>query len=151
MAELKVARSHRDIAHALITRLKKHIIRFEEKPDLAKVDRQTVQSLIEKVQAIDDTFKEHHYVIVDQVDDQAAVVAEQDTLDEHEDEVFSYTNRLRQLLLKSQPTAAPTIKVDLSQHLRKRICEVEREARKIDEDIEGLEGMDQCLLQQLKK
>ena len=88
MAELKVTRSHRGIAHVSITGLKKHIIRFEEKPELSKADQQTVQSLIEKVEAIDDNFKEHHYVIADQADDQAAVVAEQDVLDEHEDKVF---------------------------------------------------------------
>ena len=101
------------------TQLKEYIIRFDEKPELSKADRQTIQSLMEKVQAIDDSFKEHHYIIADQADDQAAVVAEQDVLDEHEDEVFSYTNRLHQLLEESQPMAAPTLKMDPSQHLHR--------------------------------
>ena len=58
---------------------------FGEKPELLKADWQTVQSLIGKVQVIHNTFKDHHYVIANQADNQAAVVAEQDVLDEHED------------------------------------------------------------------
>ena len=96
MAVLKVARSLRGIARTSITRIEKHIIRFEEKPELLKDDWQAVQTLTEKVQAIDDNFKEHHYVIADQANHQAAVVGEQDVLDEHEDKVFSCTNRLPQ-------------------------------------------------------
>ena len=56
MAELKVAKSRRGIARASLTRLEKHIIKFEDKPKLSKVDRQTVQSLIEKVQSLDNTY-----------------------------------------------------------------------------------------------
>ena len=71
MAELKVTKSRRGIARASITRLKKHIIKFEDKPELSKVDRQTVQSLIKNVQSLDDTFKEHHYVIADEAEEDA--------------------------------------------------------------------------------
>ena len=68
--------------------------KLEEKSELSKVDLQTVQNLIEKVQTLDDTFKEHHYVIADQAEEEA-VANEQEVLDEHEDKIFPYTNRLR--------------------------------------------------------
>ena len=126
MAELKVAKSCRGIGRASITRLEKHIIKFEDKPELSKVDRQTVQSLIEKVQSLDDTFKEHNYIIADEAEEDA-VETEQRVLDEHEDKVFSYTNRLRLLLEGSEPAAVPTLATDPSQHLRRRMRKVERE------------------------
>ena len=74
-------------------------------------------------------------------------------MDEHEDKVFSYTNRLRQLLEESQPTTGPTLKINPSQHLHRRIREVDREAGKVGEDVEGLEVtscVDQCQLRQLE-
>ena len=86
MAELKVAKSRRGIARASITRIEKHPQTWE-KSELSKVDRQTVQSLIEKVQTLDGNFKEHHYVIADQAEEEA-VANEQDVLDEHEHKSF---------------------------------------------------------------
>ena len=151
MAELKVVKSCRGIARASITRLEKHIVKFEDKPELSKVDRQTVQSLIEKVHSLDDTFKELHYIIADEAKDDA-VETEQRVFDEHEDKVFSYTNRLCLLLDRSEPAAIPTLATDPSQHLRRRLHEVERELETIKEDGAGLgaeTGVDQCLLRQL--
>ena len=116
MAELKVAKSRRGIARASITRLEKHIVKFEGKTELSKIDRQTVQSLIKKVQSLDDTFKEHHFVIADQAEGDA-VETEQEVLDEHEDKIFSYTNRLRKLLEESEPASKPTLATDHSKHL----------------------------------
>ena len=117
MAELKVARSRRGIARATITQLKKHIMRLEGVSELLKADRQTVQSLKEKVQALDITFKEHHHVIAYQAEDQAAVITEQDLLDKHQDKVFSYNSRLHQLLKEPEPTLSTNPKMDCSQHL----------------------------------
>ena len=125
MAELKAARSRRGITRASITRLGKHILKPEGKSELLKADQQTVQSLVEKVQTLDDTFKEHHYVIGNQAENQAAVLTEQDVLDDHEDKMSSYTYRLHQLFEGAGPTAVPTPKMDLSQHLHRRICEVD--------------------------
>ena len=71
------------------------MLKLEGKCELLKADWKTVQSLIEKAQALHDTFKEHHYVIADQAEDQTAVVTEQGVLDKHEDHVFLYTNRLQ--------------------------------------------------------
>ena len=82
----------------------KHILRFEGKSELLKANRQTVQSLTEKVQTLEDTFKKHHYIIADQAEDQEAVTTEHSVLNEHEDEVFSYTNRLHQLLEELERT-----------------------------------------------
>ena len=65
-----------------------------------------MQSLIEKVQALDDSFKEHHYVIADQAEKEA-VKTEQDMLDEHKDRIFLYTSRFCRLLESSKPTMAP--------------------------------------------
>ena len=111
MAELNVAKSRRGIARASLTRLEKHIIKFEGKLELSKMNRQTVQRLIEKVQSLDDTFKEHHYVIADEAEEEA-METEQTVLDEHEHKLFSYTNRLRQLVEGSKPGAVPTLTTD---------------------------------------
>ena len=110
-----------------------------------------MQSLIEKVQSLDDTFKEYHYIIADEAED--AVETEQ-VLDEHKDKVFSYTNRLCLLLEGSKPAAVPTLATDPSQHLHRRLQQVERELEKIKEDVACLEakiGVDQCLVRQLEK
>ena len=112
-----------------------------------------MQSLIEKVQSLDDTFKEYHYIITDEAD-QDAVETKQKVLDEHENKVFSCTSRLRLLLDRLEPAAVPTLATDTLQHLRRRLCEVDRELEKIMEDVAGLEaetGMDRCLLRQLEK
>ena len=47
-----------------------------------------MQSLIQKIQTLDDTFKEHHYVIADRAEDEA-VETEQDVIDKHEEKIFS--------------------------------------------------------------
>ena len=68
--------------------------------------------------------------------------------------MFSYTNRLCLLLNGLEPAAIPTLVTDPSQHLRRRMCEVQRELETIKEDVVGLEvetGVDQCVLQQLEK
>ena len=69
MAGLKVAKSRGGIARASLTRLEKNIFKFEDKHEISTVDRQTVQSLIEKVQPLDDTFKEYCYVIADEAEE----------------------------------------------------------------------------------
>ena len=71
MAEFNVAKSRKGIARASITRLEMHIIKLEGKPESSKVARQTGQSLIKKVQTLDDTFKENHYVIADEAEEDA--------------------------------------------------------------------------------
>ena len=106
-----MAKSHGVIACASITQFDKHIVKLEEKLELSKVHLLIVQSLIEKVQALDDTSKEHHVVIADQAEGEA-VASEPVVLDEHEDKIFSYTSSLRQLLKRSEPTAAPAFMKD---------------------------------------
>ena len=112
-----------------------------------------MQSLIEKVQALDDTFKENHYVIADQAEG-GAVKTEQDMLDKHKDKVFSHTSRLYQLLENSEHPAAPTLVKDPLLHLRRWMRKVDRESGRINEGVIGLDaesGADQCLLRLLEK
>ena len=96
MVEIKVARSHKCIARASITWIKRHIIKLEETPELLNANRKTVQSLKEKVQPLEDAFKKHHFVIPDQAED-PAIIAEQEVLDENEDKVVLYTSQLQLL------------------------------------------------------
>ena len=77
-----------------------------------------MQSLIEKAQTLNDIFKEPHYVITDEAEEDA-VETEQRVLDKHEDKVFSYTNRLCLLLEGLEPAAIPTLATDPSQHMRR--------------------------------
>ena len=106
MAELKVARSHKGIASPSITVQKTyHQCKLEDKFKLLKVDGQIVQSLIGKNQTLVKTFKQHHYIIADQADEEA-VETEKNVLDKNEDKVFSYTSRLHQLLKELDPTDA---------------------------------------------
>ena len=69
--DLKAARILRGITRASITQIERHMVKLEEKPELLNADQKTVQTLIDKVQALDDTFKEHHYVMADQAEEEA--------------------------------------------------------------------------------
>ena len=90
---------------------------------MSKVDQLSVLSLAKKVRAIDDTFKEHHFVKADQGEGEA-VATEQVVLDEYEDKLFLYMctvyiSRLHQLLERLEPTAVPALAKDPVLHLRR--------------------------------
>ena len=91
MDELEVARSRTCIACSSITRIERQIVKLEDKSKLTKANKQVEQTLMKKIQSLDDTFKEHHFVIADQAEN-AAIVAKQEVLDKHEDKVFSYVS-----------------------------------------------------------
>ena len=70
-----------------------------------------MQTLIEKVQTLDDTFKVYHYIIADQAGEDA-VESEPGVLYKCEDKVFFYSSRLRKLLEGSEPADVPTLSTD---------------------------------------
>ena len=74
-----------------------HIVKLEEKSQLTEADPQVAQSIIEKIQALSDTFKEEQFVIPDQAGD-AAIIVEQEVFDEHDNKVFLDTTEPCQLL-----------------------------------------------------
>ena len=98
-------------------------------PSLSKCVGMEFGPPIETVNNLPKVLKEHHYIISDQ-----------DVLHEHDDKVFSYMSRLRQLLEGSEPAAAPPLMTEPLQHLHRQMRQVDRESEKIKEDVAGLEA-----------
>ena len=79
MAKVKAAKSDRSETQ----------LNLRIKPTCRKPTKKLWRALLDKMQTLDTTFKEHHYVTADE-----AMGTEQNILDEHKDKIFSYMKRL---------------------------------------------------------
>ena len=92
------------------------------------------QQLYTKLKDFDSNFKEFYLLIIDQVDGDEALEAEQVVLDEHDDDVASLTVRLQRLMNSDSTT--PTVTHDRERRsLSLKISRLERGLKATDEAV----------------
>ena len=103
MAEKKakdaaLARRRRGITRASITRLEEWIVKIEEKDKVKDSDLPSVRRLIKRLETLDAEFKEYHFLFVEGMDEEEGRLDdEQIVLDEHDDKITDFTDRLLRL------------------------------------------------------
>ena len=85
----------------MITRLERSVDAFETKEELTHTDCLAIQRLIKKFETLDNEFCQHHYTIVEMLDEEA-VEEEQVALDDHHEKVTDLIERLQQLVLEPE-------------------------------------------------
>ena len=90
---LASTKRRRGVVRASITSLERHVNAFKTKEELAHADCLVIQRLIKKFETLDTEFRQHHYTIVEMLDDKA--VEEQATLDDHDERVTNLVERLQ--------------------------------------------------------
>ena len=98
---LASTKKRRGVVRSSITRLEHHVDTFETKEELTHADRLAVQCLNKKFEILDAGFHQHHYTIVEMLEDEA-MEEEQASLDDHDKRVTDFIERLQQLVLKPE-------------------------------------------------
>ena len=75
------------------------------KEELARADRLAIQRLIKKFETLDKEFHQHHYTIVELLDDEA-LEEEQAALDDDDERVTDLVERLQQLVLEPEEASS---------------------------------------------
>ena len=129
---------------------------FETKEELTHTDRLAIQRLIKKFKTLDNEFCQHHYTIVELLDEEA--MEEQVALDNHDERVTDLMERVQQLVLEQEEAALalgslPT-SVDASMPLRRQLERIEKRIQVTNETTRSLHPgpvVDQYLLKQLEE
>ena len=151
---LASAKRRRGVVRASITRLGRRVDAFEVKEELAHADRLAIERLVKKFEALDAEFRQHHYTIVELLDEEAAVDEEQATLDDHDEKVTDLVERLQQLVSEPKENFPTPDSADPSKPLRKQLERIEKRIRVINEETKSLHpgpAVDRCLLRQLEE
>ena len=122
----QLARRQRGIARASITRLEDRINKMEEKgkEEFKESDRLAVQRLIKRLETLDADFKKHHVIIVGATEEEERLEEEPTLLDEHDDRVSDFAERLLALVSDKPEEHKPSTlksKLDSAHRLHKRI------------------------------
>ena len=102
-----------------------------------------------KLDALDTEFRAHHQVLVDLIDDEEALLMEQNTLDDHDDHVAVLTAHIRQLVSACTPSSDLSLRKIASRrlsHLQKSLSSV-----RMAITTSGEEPLDVCLLCQYEE
>ena len=141
-------RKRRGVVRASITRLATRLKDLE-----TKVDQPTTLDLAhrmsQKLDSLDSEFKVHHYALVDIIDDDDLSSKEQETLDEHDDEIAELAIRIKKLI--SLCTATPDS--NFRKVATRKQTRISKGVAAITEAIGSLTGSsdDVCLLHQYEE
>jgi len=131
--QLSTLRKRRGVVKGSITRLRTRLAELERAPDSPGTLEAAKQSL-DKLEALDREFKDHHLSIVDITEGEESLAAEQDALDTHDDEAAQLGLRLRKLIsLCSSPSKADARKVP-----HKRLTHIQRALSSITAALSSL-------------
>ena len=141
-------RKRRGVARASITRISTRLKELE-----TKVDQPTTLDLArrmtKKLDSLDSDFKVHHYALVDIIEGDELSSKEQETLDEHDDEVAELAIRIERLI--SLCTSTP----DSNFHkvVSRKLTHIGKSVSSITKAIGSLPGSpdDVCLLYQYEE
>ena len=145
MAEEATARSlsnckkRRGIARASITRFGTKLKDLESKADQPGTF-DLAQQMKRKLETLDNDFKTHHYALVDLVDDkdETTLEHEQETLDNHDDEIAVLTVRVQQLI--SACTRASSGDANPRRIASRRLSHIQKSLSSVDDAIKALTG-----------
>ena len=143
---LSTQRKRRGVVKASITCLSSRLTELEsmvEEPDT----HDHAQRLSTKLETLDAEFKTHHFAAIDLIDDYGTLGREQETLDQHDDDVTSLAVRLQKLITAS--SATPT-NSDHRKVLMHKLQHLEKSLTVVSENVSSLSSRpeDVCRLQQ---
>ena len=119
------ARRRREAASGTVKLLERRTAALEVKEELTVADRQSALRMSKLLGDVSADFKSYHFAIVEQLENEDDLKAEQENLDRHELQVMELIDRLGQLMeVPSQ--AKPVAGVDL---LQKHVDHLERQYR----------------------
>ncbi len=103
MADLTVLKRRRGVVKASITMLATKVTELEAiEHNLSVAAR--AQQFVRKLETLETDFKTHHFGVIDALDDEDLVGAEQDVLDRHDDDIAELHSRLQVLCGSSLAT-----------------------------------------------
>ena len=153
MADLTSAKRRRGVVKASVTRLEDRIRTLELKRELSHADKITIERLMKKIDEHDAQFKEYHLAIVDLSEGEEQLKLEQATLNNHDDRVTDFTDRL-QVLLAKRDAVPPVDSATSTPPLGKQLDRIKRKIigvqGRVDSALEEAR-VDRCLLQQLEE
>ena len=102
------ARRHRGILRGHLTRIEEDIASLERKEELSQQNQHKVDCLLEQAKDNDGTFETHHLEVLDLIEeeDQDTLKQEEAVFDEHVNKVAELVERLGQLEIPREATAA---------------------------------------------
>ena len=99
---LSTQRKRRGVVKASIIRLGSRLKELESKVE-EPTTHDHVQRLATRLETLDAEFKTHHFTLIDLIDDDETL-EEQETLDQHDDDVTTLAVRIQQLIMVSSAT-----------------------------------------------
>lgn len=122
MAErtLSNLRKRRGVVKASITRLETRLSAMESTPNENTVDN--ARQLLAKLRTYDSEFKDVHMSMIDLIEDETTVLAEQIILDNHDDLTASMTVRVQKVIASAKP--APDGRVENRRILARRLKQI---------------------------
>ena len=139
-------RKRRGVVRASITRLGTRLKELEDKVE-EPTTHDLAKRLAAKLETLDAEFKAHHFSLIDLIDDEGTLGKEQETLDQHDDDVTSLAVRIQQVITIS--SATPT-NLDQRKTLSRKLQHLDKNLSLVSETIKTLSSRaeDVCRLQQ---
>ena len=126
----------RGVVKASITRLETRLSAMESTPDEDTVDN--ARQLLAKLRTSDSDFKEFHMSMIDLIDDEDDVLAEQTVLDNHDDLITSMTLHVQKLITLVNP--APDGRVDNRRILARKLRQIQERLSATSDAVSVLTG-----------
>ena len=103
MADASTIKKRRGIVRASITRL---VTKLRDLKDIT--DQPTtsdlVQSMTQKLNTLDIEFRKYHFELIDLINDEATLASEQETLDNHDDNVAALSTQMKHVMMVCSST-----------------------------------------------
>ena len=125
LSNVSTLRKRRGVVRASITRLTNRLKELEGDTD-SPATLDLAGGITRKLDALDTEFRAHHQALVDLIDDEEALLTEQNTLDDHDDLVAVLTARIRQLVSACTSSSDLSLRKIASRrlsHLQKSLSE----------------------------
>ena len=143
------------MVYVSVTCLERHLNTLEAKDTQTSSDLLAVERLLKKIEALDVEFKEHHYAVIDLVEDHEQVLDdEQAIMNDYEEKVAEIIECLQELRPEAKAALSVAHSTEPLHHLRKRVNDVERNLRLVKGKINlstPAPGLKSCLLLQLEE
>ena len=124
--DLLTTKQRRGVVRTSVTLLEYGLVALEAKDTLTSSDLLFPECLLKKIEALDAEFKEHHYAMINLIeDDEHRLGEEQVVMDYHEDKVTQITQCLQQLWPESKAAPSAVHFTGHSHHLRRRLNHME--------------------------
>lgn len=130
-------RKRRGVVKASITRIETRLSALESRPDEDTIEN--ARQLLSKLKTCDTDFKELHMSVVDLVDEEEVVAAEQATLDNHDDTIASMTLRIQKLIATLKPPP-PDRKIESRKLLERRLKRIQDCLSAVNDAVGALTG-----------